>query len=370
MTTGEAGSSSSGIVSPVLTRADAWSILLLTLVSAAMAAALWGKLQTLLYLDPSWWLQEIARAAHGELPYRDFAWHFPPFAVLLYGYALRVFGIRFEVVQIVMDVVSLAIVVLSYRLLRHYVSTLLALLTSLLLIAVCCTTLTYFSLFSLFGYSPALQTGTLGLLLLLNGVVGHRRITVAAPGAFIALLSKPEPIVATVGILFVVVAFDPKTKREAGRAFARRVLRSSTLGVRVLRQRGGIGTLVSAITGYGLATNTCPWWPTGIGIWAGIAGCGAASVLIALGSARRRPAWRLWFAAIPGLAFYLSYEIFEHGWNVQNLMSLHGVHHRRVSCRFVAGNPVLGVSVGQGNPRLRRIQKAAVADRAGAHERA
>src|SRR5882724_10054314 len=131
MTTGDAGLSSSGIVSPVLTRADAWSILLLTLVSAGMAAALWGKLQTLLYLDPSWWLQEIARAARGELPYRDFAWHFPPFAVLLYGYALRVFGIRFEVVQIVMDVISLAIVMLSYSLLRHYVSTLLALLTGL-----------------------------------------------------------------------------------------------------------------------------------------------------------------------------------------------------------------------------------------------
>ena len=320
MTTGEAGSSSSGIVSPVLTRADAWSILLLTLVSAAMAAALWGKLQTLLYLDPSWWLQEIARAARGELPYRDFAWHFPPFAVLLYGYALRVFGIRFEVVQIVMDVVSLAIVVLSYALLRHYVSTLLALLTCLLLIAVCCTTLTYFSLFSLFGYSPALQTGTLGLLLLLNGVVGHRRITVAAAGAFIALLSKPEPIVATVGILFVVVAFDPRRSVKQAALLLAVCFAPALLVYAFFANAVGLSALAAAITGYGLATNTCPWWPTGIGIWAGIAGCGAASVLVALGSASRRDAWRLWSAAIPGLAFYLSYEIFEHGWNAQNLI--------------------------------------------------
>ncbi len=31
-------------------------------------------------------------------------------------------------------------------------------------------------------------------------------------------------------------------------------------------------------------------------------------------------AWRLWPAAIPGLGFYLSYEIFEYGWNAQNLI--------------------------------------------------
>jgi hypothetical protein len=315
--------------------ADGRSILFLALVSAGMAAALWCKLQTLLFLDPSWWLQEISRVAHGELPYRDFAWHFPPFAVLLYGYLLRVLGIRFEFVQILMDVISLAIVVFSYSLLRHYVNQLLALLTCLLLIAVCCTTLTYFSLFSLFGYSPALQTGTLGLLLLLNGVVAYvedgrlaaRRMLNIALGAFIALLSKPEPMLAAIGILFALLAFDPWRKTTS--AWLRRSMillaacfLPALLVYAFFVYAAGFNTLAAAITGYGLATHTCPWWPTGIGIWAGIAACGAATVLVALGSVTRRAAWRnyfgharyalLWSGALLGLGFYLTYEIFEH----------------------------------------------------------
>lgn len=283
-----------------------------------MATTLWGKLQSLLHLDPSWWLQELSRAAHGELPYRDFAWHFPPFAVLLYGYALRLFGIRFPVVQALMDAISFGIVLFSYLLLRRFTSAFLACLSCLLMIAVCCTTLTYFSLFSLFGYSPALQTGALGLLLLLNGVIGYvddgefntRRILIIALGAFVALLSKPEPIVATLGILMVLIVFDPRRSIVLLAACLLPALAVYGLFARVV----GLHALAAAISGYGLATNTCPWWPTGIGIWAALAGCGAAAVLVAAGT-------RKYVIAGLGLAFYLTYELYARSPSIQSMAS-------------------------------------------------
>ena len=60
------------------------------------------------------------RVSQGELPYRDFAWHFPPFSVMLYGLALRAFGVHFQVVQIVMDLISLAIVLLGYAVVGYF----------------------------------------------------------------------------------------------------------------------------------------------------------------------------------------------------------------------------------------------------------
>ena len=381
--------------------ADRRSILLLTLVSAGMAAALWCKLRTLLFLDPSWWLQEISRVAHGELPYSDFAWHFPPFTVLLYGYSLRMLGILFEFVQILMDVISLAIVVLSYSLLRRYVNPLLAFLTCLLLIAVCCTTLTYFSLFSLFGYSPALQTGTLGLLLLLNGVVAYvedgrlptKRMAIIALGAFIALLSKPEPMLATIGVLFALLAFDPWRKTTS--AWLRRSVfllaacfLPALLVYALFVNAAGFNTLAAAISGYGLATHTCPWWPTGIGIWAGIAACGAGAILVALGSVTRRAVWRnylgqaryalLWSAALLGLGFYLTYEIFEHAPSLYN-WSLTGRQLESL-VRSMASTTdvfravlwpaiVLGLPSGSGRLAVRhRIQETAVVHSPCPHE--
>lgn len=307
-----------GRVWPTLGRSDGRSLLILAIASAILAFCLWCKLQSLLYLDPSWWLQELSRAAHGELPYRDFAWHFPPFAVLLYGYALRLFGIRFGVVQVLMDAISFAIVVLSYLLLRRFMGAFLACLSCLLMIAVCCTTLTYFSLFSLFGYSPALQTGALGLLFLLNGVVGYAddrhltagRVFVIALGACIALLSKPEPIVATLGIMLVLIVFNPR----------RSVVLLAVCLLPAIAVYGffahvvGLHAVAAAISGYGLATNTCPWWPTGIGIWAGLAGCGAAAVLVGVST-------RKYAIAGFGLVFYLSYEFYARSPSIQSMAS-------------------------------------------------
>lgn len=320
-------------------RMDRTTIAALSVLSAAMAWALWGKLQTLLDLDPSWWLHEIARAARGELPDRDFAWHFPPLAVLLYGWWLRIFGIRFNAVQALMDLVSAGIVALSYQLLRQFVPRAIQFVTCLLLLAVCCTTQTYFSLFSLLGYNPALLTGAFGLLLLLNAAVrfvgdnllGPGRLLQFGLGAMISLLSKPESMLASAGILALVIVFDP-LRQSAPVAWLRRsVLLAAVCFLPSLivyvwfAQVVGLGNLAAAISGYGLATLTCPWWPTGIGLWSGLAGLGAAAALVSLGSLSHPAGWRkslggwyatLWTIAILGFVLYLGYEVFSHTVNL------------------------------------------------------
>ena len=319
---------------------DLLSATVLVLISAALAWSLWGKLQTLLELDPSWWLHEISRAAHGELPYRDFAWHFPPLAVMAFGWWLRIFGIRFDAVQALVDLISLAIVALSYVLLRHYVPRAIQFATCLLLLAVCSTSQTYFSLFSMLGYNPALITGALGLLIMLNVAVAfagdHQidgmRVLYLAIGAFIAFLSKPESIVAAIGILALLIAFDPLLLCSPAVWLRRCVMLMVACLLPALMVYGwfarvvGVRNLADAIGGYGFVTLTCPWWPTGVGLWAALAGLGAAIVLVVVGTGLNAAAWRkslgsagyaaLWAAAILGFAVYLGYEFYAHVLNL------------------------------------------------------
>src|SRR5579863_10262301 len=70
---------------------------------AVFIALRWKKMGSLLWQDPAHWFNEISRTARGEVPYRDFSFQYPPFVVFLYGWLLRVFGIRFTTVQVVTD---------------------------------------------------------------------------------------------------------------------------------------------------------------------------------------------------------------------------------------------------------------------------
>src|SRR5258708_7155101 len=154
-------------------RSEAYPVVVLFAVSLGMAWMLWSKLKYLTYLDPGWWLHECSRFARGEMPYRDFFWPYPPLALALFGTSMRWFGISFRVAQILTDLLSLGIVLLAYRILRYLMPRALALIACLTLIAVCGTSQTYLSLFSLLSYSPALQVAAFGLLLLLWGLLRY-----------------------------------------------------------------------------------------------------------------------------------------------------------------------------------------------------
>ena len=295
--------------------------------------ALWGKLYSLAYFDTGWWLQEIFRFAQGEVPYRDFTWMYPPLSLAILGYPLRWFGVRFDVVQVTIDACSLLIVFLSYRLLRYLLPKTLCLLGCLLLIAVCGTTQTYFSLFSFFNYGPSLQVAAVGLLVLLLGAFryleeGKFAGIVLGAGAFIALLAKQEAILATVAVVGLLALFD---RQPQDRPMLHWFLRSAKLAALCfgpafavylfLSQYAGFRNLAWALSGCGIAANSCPWWPTGLGLWG--AGAAIAQVGLLLGAVslvdRRWQAWfgnhggsrwRRWIGAAAGTALYAGYEAY------------------------------------------------------------
>src|SRR5579884_3721708 len=152
---------------------------------------------SLTWLDPAHWLNEIFRFASGEMPYRDFSYQYPPFALFLYGSLLRVFGATFTTVQTITNVIDVAVIAACYALIRRLLPRALHAAVACAMVAVCATSLMNFNFFSYVTYSPSLQTGALGVLLLLLGLLryferGSPGWVPAGCGGFIALLSKPE----------------------------------------------------------------------------------------------------------------------------------------------------------------------------------
>ena len=120
---------------------------LLALVCAVLIILRWKKMGSLLWLDPAHWLNEISRVARGELPYRDFSFQYPPFVVLLYGGALRLFGISFTTVQVITDIIDISVVVAFYYLIRRLFPRALHGAIGCCLVCVCATSLMNFNIF-------------------------------------------------------------------------------------------------------------------------------------------------------------------------------------------------------------------------------
>src|SRR5437870_3430213 len=129
-------------------RRDTWNRVVVFGLSAVAACLLWTKLHTLPWLDPAWWLQEMARFAQGQVPYRDYYWPYPPLAVFVFGIALRVLGVKSWVVQTVIDAFSLAVMLGIHHWPNRLLPARLQALNCVLLLAACVTTETYLSLLS------------------------------------------------------------------------------------------------------------------------------------------------------------------------------------------------------------------------------
>src|SRR4051812_48844925 len=88
-------------------------------VCAVAAWTKWVKLYSLISGDSGWWLHEVARQAWGDVPYRDFYWPYGPLSMAVFSYPMRWFGVRFEVAQITIDILSVVIVILYARIMRY-----------------------------------------------------------------------------------------------------------------------------------------------------------------------------------------------------------------------------------------------------------
>ncbi len=258
----------------------------------------WCKLNSLLFLDPAWWLNEYGRYARGELPYRDFYWPYGPLSADIFAAAMRVFGAHFAVAQVVIDLLSLVVLVLVYKIAAQLVPAPLSQLIAIWLVAVGITARTFFSLFSLISYTPAVHVAAIGLLLMIWAAIGYiddgqPRITWIAAGAWCACLSKQEALLASLVLFVVLAAFDRRLtfRDRTTTAWMRRYVSFGLwcFGVPVAvyllwAWHSGYGKFFSCFQGFGLATMSCPWWPTGFGITGAIVELGEAWTVFTIAS--------------------------------------------------------------------------------------
>ncbi len=316
------------------TRRAFWlsSALLLALCGLFIALR-WGKLNSL-WGDPARWLFEAYRAAQGETLYRDFAWQFPPLSLLLMSGAFRLLGSTFETAQIVLNVLSVAVVLLLWAVARRILSEALALATTLAGVSAIATGGgPDFRLFSLQLYTPAQLTGLIGTLLLLwsliaalqSGRLTTGRWIALSLGSTIGLLSKPEYAAACVGGLIVFVLVEARTRfcnRSMGAWLRHTVLvlisgvLPAAIGYLAVGGIVGFDNLIAGVTGYGAAALICPWWPTGLGLLGALFAVGQGVLFIAVLSLVRfrtlrrkygRRYFVVWLAAAGGLLLMVLY---------------------------------------------------------------
>jgi hypothetical protein len=139
-----------------------------------------------------------------------------------------------------------------------------------------------------------------------------------ASGGALACLSKIEFAVGIVGACAAGTALELARPRGPGDGPWRRILAvwvlalgPSALGYAWLAASVGRSLLAAAMTGYGVARQVCPWWPTGLGLLCALAAIGEAVLVVALGSVPLAPRllrrhgrryWLLPAAAAVGLA--------------------------------------------------------------------
>ena len=296
---------------------DLRNVALTAVLCGVLGYLRWVKMDTLVSGDTPRWLFEAQRVAAGEIPYRDFSWQYSPFSVLSLGWAMRWFGITFAVAQVFVDIVSAAIVLAVYSLVRLLLPRFLLIPVMFCFLAVCGTSLAFFNLFSLITYVPALQTGVGGFLMFLLGVLYYLRTgkmkattwLMLTLGALVAAYSKPETFVATYSTLVLLAVIDRNYWFD-GRNLKDWLLHYTKLAIACAGPAlvaylwtgavAGFSNMMAGIAGYGLAGDICPWWPTGLGIFGAASSLGEAAFIVALLSLTLR---RQFFARF-GRAYY------------------------------------------------------------------
>jgi hypothetical protein len=311
-------------------RSDRWSLLALLIFCAAIIALRWSKMESLYNTDPVMWLSQIGRFARGEMPYRDFGYLYPPLTIFLFGWVAQLFGATFNVIQAFMDLICLVIVLLFWWLARRLLSPSTRLVSVAAVVAIGATTLTKFNLFSFSTYSPSLELAAVGLLLLMTGGVrqlkrgsaGKLDFGLIACGTFIATITKPEAMLAAWAALVLLFALD-RSRRIGWYAaiFALTGLASAAV-------YGAVGSVVgfqhlrAGVSGYGLASFSCPWWPTGFGAFGAVAAIGeavfAAALLLwpvrrQLTPSLQRQSREVWIAGIIGFLIFAAYVWYQCG---------------------------------------------------------
>jgi hypothetical protein len=293
----------------------------------------WLKLNSLVSMDPGWWMNQAGRMASGEMPYRDYFWPYGPLSIAVLAYPMRWFGLRFVVVQVTVDLLSIAVVVLIYVLAKRVLPAPLPEACCILLVCIGITVATYFSLFSLISYTPSVHVAGIGLLLLMLGCVRHvqagrierKNLVLMVVGSWIACLGKQEPLLASVVAMAALAWLDRSLVFASNRSAWLR--HYGWLGLACFAPPAVVyGAVIFAagwtkfsgnMRDFGVSSISCAWWPTGYGLLGAVAALGAALLAVACGSLVRPGIWLrrfragaplLWIAAPVAAAFFMAFE--------------------------------------------------------------
>ena len=230
---------------------------------------------------------------------------------MLFAYSLRLFGMRIEVLQVVIDLLSLINVFAFYRLAVRLLPETLAFWASVTFIAIGATVTTYFSLFGLVAYTPAIHVAAIGLMLLLTEVVIYLDTgSCTASGCRLAQLfpglccqtgdpgGQRDCCRLTVLVSSRWLWFQGKNRFSAWLTHYVKLGLACFVPAALLYiqwgQIAGWTKFLACLSGFGLAKTACPWWPTG---------------LVLLGAAQLTREERLFILPDEALALLLSKEL-------------------------------------------------------------
>ncbi|MCM1983228.1 hypothetical protein [Lyngbya confervoides] len=247
----------------------------------------WLKLDTF-WGDPSHCLFVIYRVAMGDQPYSEVMWPYPPLGLWVMQWAFQSLGATYWSAQITFIALSTALVFLVWAIARTLMPEALALSTAIAFGLVGASYKGGPALFSLNVYTPAILTGTLGVLLAVWGSIVYLRTSPASipavllltGGAIIALLSKAECGFGSLVCIGYVMAYEAIAPFRKPGWFRPAMLPLFVLGPVILvylwvGKQVGWGPLQAGLSGYNISHDACPWWPTGIGLVAIAASAGS-----------------------------------------------------------------------------------------------
>ncbi len=301
-------------------------------LSVTLAMARWCILDSF-WGDSPRWIFEAYRGSSGDLLYKDFAWQYPPLPLLVFSASLRLFGSTFAVVQMTLDLLSAAVVILTWDFARRLLPKPLPVLVAAALACAGASNSSNFALFSLQIYTPAILVGMMGLLIVLREIVDYLQTgQYSVPskfwistGATICLLSKPEFVLGALGCLAALALSDLRLwYRDRPRtawitAYAKLLLVSVAPAACiyfVVAAACGLDNVIAGVGGYGLASLSCPWWPTGLGLFGALVGVGYGVIVASLFSLTRvrlflqrfgNRYWWLWGASAASLLLAVLY---------------------------------------------------------------
>jgi len=322
-------------------RSDYLFLAVLLVLSGYFSYLHWSKIPSF-WGDSARWIFETYRVFLGDTPYRDIASVYPPLSLYAFAGVYKLFGQTFATAQVLVDLLSVALLVSTYALGRLFMS------AGLSAAVVFCLTLagassdSSFALFGLSIYTPSILIACVGLNLFLIALIKALRsqalrlphTLLATLGCTLSILSRIEFAVAMALCMgLVLLSLWNRQMPSALRLLCSGVIviAPTLLVFGTLIGGAGIKNVAEGIANYGSSSMVCPYWPTGLGLLGFVAGLSEGVLLYVLGTLLSRETfgrsrYKLFGVAlaaslVTGVYIYSAWSDFPRYWAVPTLQS-------------------------------------------------